>query len=177
VGPRDGLDGRKISSPPDFFLFEPIVLHYITYELHRNTTLFMAVAYRLSNTITYRLQPCATPSVSVTVTPQSHFESGHSTRIMSTITDLAQGMSNTYNTYTLGTQPLHFTRVVVARNQSILFEARTLSPFSIISRWEQSLCVHSSLGLLVFVIVYYNEIVPNTRLPSRRPVKLQSGPL
>jgi isopentenyldiphosphate isomerase len=86
-------------------------------------------------------------------------------------------MDNTYNTYTFGTQPLHFTRVVVARNESILIEVRTLSSFSITSRWERSLCAHSSLGLLVFVMVYYNELVPYTRLPSRRPVKLPSGPL
>jgi len=58
----------------------------------------------------------------------------------------AQGMDNTYNTYTFGTQPLHFTRVVVARNESILIEVRTLSSFSITSRWKQSLSAHSSLG-------------------------------
>jgi len=34
--------------------------------------------HRLSSPIVYR--PCATPSISVTVTPYSHFESGHSTR-------------------------------------------------------------------------------------------------
>ena len=73
-----GLNEKSTISCP---YFAP---HTVTYELHYNTTLsrglWPTVLQISSPIVAYRLQPCATPSISVTVTQHSHFESGHSTR-------------------------------------------------------------------------------------------------
>ena len=90
----------------------------------QQNTVQRGMAYCFSNIITYRLLSCTAlcHSISVTVTAHSHFESGHSTRIMPTVLDLAQGVGIANNTCTMGTQPLPFTRVAVARNETTFIE-------------------------------------------------------
>jgi len=131
LGGPQGRSGRvrKISPHPpnrDFFLFEPIAPHSTYKQLNEWPAIKWVVCHILPvfrtaycnlrassrhNTvhgcgiITYRLRPCATPSISVTVTPQSYFEPGRSTQIMPTTTYLAQGVGNTYNPYTLDSIP------------------------------------------------------------------------
>jgi len=129
--------------------------------------------HRLSST-----EPRATPSTSVTVTPRSHFEFSQSTR--NRAHNVGPGKSGEdCNTSFL---PYRHPDLITLYESQLRKLGQCPLEYVLggqfpCFRWEQSPVTVNLRGLLVYIIVYYTEIVPDTRLPSRRPVHLPSGPL